>query len=78
MPVCDTILILKYVESIETDYSFGYNPLFLGPEQLVFLNIFEFKRVGIIKNAFPLCMEGHYFLTKLFSFLNIVVVEFFL
>lgn len=38
-PVCDTILILKFVEPIETEYLFGYKPRFLGSKQLAFLNI---------------------------------------
>ena len=29
-PFCDTILILKYVESIEIEHLFVYKPRFLG------------------------------------------------
>ena len=35
----DTILILKYVEPIETEYFFGYKPRFLGGILLAFLGI---------------------------------------
>ena len=37
--ICDTILILKFVEPIETEYLFGYKPRFLGSNRLAFLNI---------------------------------------
>ena len=37
--ICDTILILKFVEPIETEYLFGYKPRFLGSKRLAFLNI---------------------------------------
>ena len=37
--ICDTILILKFVEPIETEYSFDYKPCFLGFKQLAFLRI---------------------------------------
>ena len=38
-PFCYTILILKFVDPIETECLFGYKPQFLGSKRLAFLGI---------------------------------------
>ena len=39
LPFCDTILMLKYVESIEIEHLFVYKPRFLGSKRLAFFSI---------------------------------------
>ena len=38
-PFCDSILMLKYVESIEIEHLFVYKPRFSGSKRLAFLGI---------------------------------------